>query len=130
MKLQNFCGKSFEPIGRVALNLNPKDSEFRERLEYYQSNKEEWKDVVKKQLEIYDKERSYIEPKGGEEIKRLILLVLPRYGEGMKLSHIREEVNKRSRRELSDKAIQYHLKNLEREGSVKKLGKGYYVQSS
>jgi hypothetical protein len=51
----------------------------------------------KKQLEIYNEERSHIGRKRREEeIRGLILLVLSQHPEGMKLSHICGEVDKKS----------------------------------
>ncbi|MFZ8830378.1 MAG: hypothetical protein ACO2OO_02940 [Candidatus Aenigmatarchaeota archaeon] len=120
----------FEPIERVAYSLNPNDSELRERLEYYQYHKEEWKKAVKIQLEIYDRERSHIGQEGGNEIRGLILLVLSQHKEGMKASHIYEEVNKRIERKVSESEIYDQLKNLEGIGNVRKLKRGYYVLRS
>ena len=119
----------FGPIERVAYSLNPYDSKFRERLEYYQNHEEEWKNAVKRQLEIYNEERSQIGVKGGEEIRRLILLVLSQHKEGMKASHIYQKVNEISSRKLSYHSILSHLRYLERIGMVKNLERGYYRQT-
>ncbi|MCC6019730.1 MAG: hypothetical protein LM601_11905 [Candidatus Verstraetearchaeota archaeon] len=65
---------------------------------------------LKKQLEIYNEERSHIGRKGREEIKGLILLVLSQHREEMKLTHICGEVNKKSKRKTGIKNIFTHLK--------------------
>jgi hypothetical protein len=116
----------FEKIERVAYSLNPNDSEFMEIFEYYQAHPKEWKDAVKRQIEMYDGKKSQLGLEGGEETRRLILAVLPYYPEGKKLSQIVEEVNKRSHRKLSKSAIISQLKKFQIMGVVK-LDKGYYT---
>jgi transcription initiation factor IIE alpha subunit len=40
----------FKKIERVAYSLDPYDSEFRERFEYYKTHLKEWKDAIKRQI--------------------------------------------------------------------------------
>jgi len=117
-----------EPIGKVAKKLDPYVEEFREKLEFYEEKPEIWKEHIKNQLKAYEMERKNVGRKGGKEIRKAILEVLSSFGKPMKRSHIAEEVDKRiSRKGISRSGIRNQLKNLEKEGKIKKVRKGYYA---
>jgi DNA-binding HxlR family transcriptional regulator len=114
----------FEPIARMCENLDPNAQGFRDKLEYYLDHRDLWREHLKTQVYIYDKERSYV---GfvGEKVRRLILRVLEA-GEVKKLSHIWEDVNKISPRKLTRGAIRNHLEILMRDGLVERVRDGWY----
>ena len=117
-----------EPIGKAVEKLDPYVEEFREKLEFYEEKPEIWKDHIRNQLKAYEMERKNVGRKGGKEIRKAILEVLSSFGKPMKRSHIAEEVDKRiSRKGISRSGIRNQLKNLEKEGKIKKVRKGYYA---
>jgi len=117
----------FEPIEKISYNLDPSAySGFYDILDYYEENEEKRVEAIKKQLEVYDKEKTHIGPRGGEEIRNLILHVLSSSGKSMKFSHIYEEVKKICSRKIESGGLVRHLKILIKSGDVKKVGKGFY----
>ena len=120
--------KLLEPIGEAAEKLDPYVDGFREKLEFYEEKPEIWKEQIKNQLMIYQRERRKTGPKGGKEIRKAIVDVLSSSGKSMKRSHIAEEVRRKiSRKGISKSAVGRQLKNLEKEGRIKKTEKGYYA---
>ena len=117
-----------EPIGKAVGKLDPYVEEFREKLEFYEEKPEIWKDHIRNQLKAYEMERKNVGRKGGKEIRKAILEVLSSFGKPMKRSHITEEVDKKiSRKGISRSGIRNQLKNLEKEGKIRKVRKGYYA---
>jgi hypothetical protein len=114
----------FEPIARMCYNLDPDVQGFKDKLEYYLDHRDLWREHLKMQVYIYDKERSHVGFVGGE-VRRLILRVLEN-GEAKKLSHIHEDVNKISPREATRRIVYEHLKILMKEGLVERVGDGWY----
>jgi hypothetical protein len=94
----------FEPIARMCRKLDPDAQGFRDKLEYYLDHRDLWREHLKTQVYIYDKERFHVGFVGGE-VRRLILRVLED-GEVKKLSHICYDVNRISLRRLTSNNIQ------------------------
>ena len=120
----------FEQIGKVSLNLDSNAPAYRDFFDYYSEHKTEWNRAIKTQLNIYNRERSHIGPTGGNELRSLILGILPTKitnPDGMKLSHVIEEVNRRSIRKVGGHAIFSNLIKLKDEGQVEKLKRAHYT---
>jgi hypothetical protein len=114
----------FEPIARMCDKLDPDAQGFRNKLEYYLDHRDLWREHLKTQVYIYDRERFHVGLVGGE-VRRLILKVLED-GEVKKLSHICDDVNKISPRKLTRNIVRDHLRILMRDGLVERVREGWY----
>jgi len=113
-----------EPIGKAAISLNPYIEEFMLAKELYE-DEVKLREDIRNVLWIYDRERTRIGKKGGEEIRNAILNVLAD-GKEKKLSYIKAEVNERISRKVSQGAILRQLKNLIKTRKIEKVKKSYY----
>jgi DNA-binding transcriptional ArsR family regulator len=118
----------FEPIARMCRRLDPDAQGFRDKLEYYLDHRDLWREHLKTQVYVYDRERIHVGLVGGE-VRRLILKVLES-GEVKKLSHICDDVSKISPRKLTRDNIRNHLKILMRDGLVERVRDGWYRKVS
>ena len=120
-----FWREFLEPIGIVAQTMDPTLPEFRSALEYYSSHNSEREAAIRRQMGIYNNERSNIGPEGGEILRDLVLSVLAT--EPKKASQIAHEINARSERKLKSNTISIHLRAMAKKRIIAQTGRGYYA---
>lgn len=85
------------------------------------------KEEVARYLENYDEERSQRGSWAGKYVRRLLVDILAKNGQAMKISHIIDLYNNQTDRELSEYAIRHHFKRwLLKSGEVEQPKPGYY----
>jgi DNA-binding transcriptional ArsR family regulator len=113
------------PIRRLSNNLNPNFSGFRDALEYYLGHKNKWKEDKRRQVLIYDREKTHIGPAGGDETKMLILGILAMHKK-IKRGPIKDEIDRIGSRKVDVDTVNVHLKSLKRERLVRRDEDGFY----
>lgn len=84
-----------------------------------------WPEKIKFFIDNYSVERSYIGPRGGEEVREKILRALED-GTELKMSYLAQRVRKTMERNLKTSSIGDQADKLVKQGKIIKTRKGYY----